>query len=142
MQVMVDWSVTIMRYITLKQPEFKLFSETAISSFQKMTEYDSSKFNGLKAGVRDINQMAKTLRSNEYSELNDILTAKFGRNLLDFKDKDQVVLSEILKKGAISSIGEYELVKDRVDLIYSDKFKINEFAKLNKMLLHFKKTLK
>lgn len=90
-------------------------------------------------GLRDMNEMAKSLKSSEYQELNKILFEKYGKTLMDFDSKKDKKIESIIKKGKISSDEEYELIENKVSELSQEKDKVREIEMLNKLLIDYYK---
>lgn len=107
---------------------------------------------GLRQAFTDINQLANEwanewangtkendLRKSQFSELNKILLAKFGRTLVDEDKETESEIEKIIKRGKINNKEEYRIILTKVDEIYANESKADVVQSLNNLLLKYDK---
>lgn len=134
-----EWIITILDFMTIKNPSFKQFSEITKENLlqHNNTNINQKIYKGFREAYRDINEMTKSLSPIDYKQLNTQLTEKFGVSLGHIDKSITKTIEAILKKGKISTREEYILLLKRIDEIYADHSKEDEVECLNKLLAAF-----
>ena len=141
MEHIKDWCISILDFVSIKNPAFRDFSEiTKENLIRHYRDNNQKTYKGFQQGYRDINEMANSLSSLDLKELNILLQKRFGKDLLSANKKDvKSKIEKILRKGKISNASEYELLLARVEEIYSDEGKKDEVERLNALLTDYHK---
>lgn len=104
--------------------------------------YKDGKIRPLKSMSNDIdNQVLRHMPLSMALRLKAFFKDKLG---IDFEAVNKArlqAIDKILKKGKISSPGEYELLIERVDEVYTDAEKSGELECLNELLAAFDKNI-
>lgn len=91
----------------------------------------------LKAGDRDVDEFVRQLSLREVLEIKTILKEKLG---IDFEAVDkhrQKMINKVLKRGKITTREEYDFIYSRMEEISADPNKLEEIAKIDKMLTNY-----
>ena len=100
-------------------------------------EYEKSNLRGLRLASKDFNNWIREIPVNDAIELGEILKKELGEDLSVIEQKRLRKISQVVKKGKIKNLDEYELLSNRVDEIYTDSDKADEVKKLNNLLVDF-----
>ena len=114
-------------------------NENIFSKTKKLIDEAFEKRNlvQLRAANKDINTMFKEMPYKDMNILLKLFKEKLGEDISIIEQKNIQKINSILKRGKIKTPQEYELVMNRVEVIYNDKTKELELMELNKLLILF-----
>lgn len=131
-----EWCLMILNFMISKNSNIHIITQTKDIILET---YNSQNIKGLRYCNKDIIEWAKGLPKSDLVELNKLLQDKFGEDLGKNANRDLSKISQVIKKGKISSDDEYRLLLSRVDEIYNDTSKQDEVQTLNRLLVDFDK---
>jgi hypothetical protein len=131
-----EWCLAILNFMISKNSNTPIITQTKDVILET---YNGQNIKVLRYCKRDVNEWAKGMPQSDFVELNKLLQDKFGEDLIKNANRDLSKISQVIKKGKISSEDEYRLLLSRVDEIYNDKSKQDEVQTLNKLLVDFHK---
>jgi len=131
-----EWCLMILNFMISKNSNIHIITQTKDIILET---YNSQNIKGLRYCNKDIIEWAKGLPQSDFVELNKLLQDKFGEDLGKNANRDLSKISQVIKKGKISSDDEYRLLLSRVDEIYNDTSKQDEVHTLNRLLVDFPK---
>ena len=129
-----EWCLTILDFMIAECSETSFIRQMRGIVLQ---EYKQQSRRGLQDCIRETNEWARGLPRAQVSELNQLLRDKFGEDLQTEADRDVKRVNRIMKRGRIRNEDEFRLVQARVEDIYADDDKQEEYATLGRLLVDF-----
>ncbi|HEX6534623.1 MAG TPA: hypothetical protein VF041_08495 [Gemmatimonadaceae bacterium] len=97
-------------------------------------DYAAGKFSGWREALNDFVAMAQYGTPEQKRRLDGLLRDQAGISLDDLRTKQLARISKIRERGRITGDEQYYLVKERVEEIWDDPSKAEEFRALQAML--------
>ena len=131
-----DFCITVLEYVASKSDKsIKESYKSVIDNWNNF--FVQGEYRGFKEGYRDTLEITKSLSSDHYQALHDLLLAKYGKGLYDIESDTKKLANKIIKRGRIKSNEEWRLINEIANDTTQQEYNIET---LNALLLNYEMT--